>query len=94
MMAQLVRCGVATFHMFTLGRQPGFLPGYTLAFTYQGYEGVEPRFANIEPIGNGAEGCRESQVHGVIHTLSTGGIEELDKHEGNSKAYQRGVCPM
>ena len=29
---------------------PGSLPGFHVAFTYNGYDLVEPRFANIEPI--------------------------------------------
>ena len=34
------------------------LPDYRLAFTFEGYEGCEPRFANIEPLGEAVYRCR------------------------------------
>lgn len=70
----------------------GSLPGYRLAFTYAGYEGCEPRFANIEV----REACREDfaatfdcDVQGVAHCITLAELQLLDSFEGCGVAYMR-----
>lgn len=76
----LERRGVGT----VLQSLAGSLPGYRLAFTFEGYEGCEPRFANIEPLGEGGV-----PVQGVAHRLSRKQIKVLDGFEGEGSAYER-----
>jgi hypothetical protein len=76
----LARRGVGT----VLESLTGSLPDYRLAFTYEGYEGCEPRFANIEPLGKGGV-----PVQGVAHRLSRKQMKLLDGFEGEGSAYER-----
>ena len=76
----LERRGVGT----VLQSLAGSLPDYRLAFTFEGYEGCEPRFANIEPLGEGGV-----PVQGVAHRLSRKQMKVLDGFEGEGSAYER-----
>ena len=76
----LARRGVGT----VLESLTGSLPNYRLAFTYEGYEGCESRFANIEPLGEGGV-----PVQGVAHRLSRKQMKLLDGFEGEGSAYER-----
>ena len=76
----LARRGVGT----VLESLTGSLPDYRLAFTYEGYEGCEPRFANIESLGEGGV-----PVQGVAHRLSRKQMKLLDGFEGEGSAYER-----
>jgi len=67
---------------------PGKLSGWKLAFTMKGYAGVEPAWANVEPIGSG-EDPNNSEVHGVAHLLTWSDLDKLDCHEGQGYAYER-----
>ena len=92
----LERRGIAA-----LASTRGSLPGFSLAFTYEGYDGVEPRFANIEPIdeqsssgggggrGGSGGGSNHVVVQGVAHLLSAEHMLLLDKFEGAGQAYER-----
>lgn len=66
----------------------GKLSGWRLAFTMKGYAGVEPAWANIEPIDSG-DGPGNSEVHGVAHLLTGSDLDKLDRHEGQGYAYER-----
>jgi hypothetical protein len=85
----------------------GRLVGYRLVFSYDGYAGVEPRFANVEPIGKGAASAVGGVVvaraggdedvgvcHGVAHLITEEEVRRLDEYEGEGYAYQRVVVPM
>jgi len=76
----LERRGISAFESV-----PGSLPRFQLAFTYDGYDGAEPRFANIEPL----EEKDGVAVHGVAHSLNPAAMQLLDKFEGAGTAYER-----
>jgi sulfite reductase (NADPH) flavoprotein alpha-component len=76
----LERRGVGTVQQSLAGS----LPDYRLAFTFEGHEGCEPRFANIEPLGEGGV-----PVQGVAHRLSRKQMKLLDGFEGEGSAYER-----
>lgn len=63
---------------------PGRVPSHKLSFTNRGYEGVEPRFADIEIITN-----NDPCVHGMAHEISEKEMLLLDKFEGEGIAYKR-----
>ena len=74
-------------------RCAGQLVAHRLVFSYCGYAGVEPRFANIEPmeqspaaadVSSGSSAC-----HGVAHLISRGDLLLLDKFEGAGYSYER-----
>lgn len=72
----------------------GKVPGYKLSFTNRGYEGVEPRFADIEPIealpNENANGVGETFcVNGVAHKITKQEMNMLDRFEGEGIAYKR-----
>ena len=76
---------------------PGRLMDYRLVFSYMGYEGVEPRFGNLEPIdGRGSEDKQiaSNVCHGVAHFISLDELSLLDKYEGAGYAYKRINVPM
>ena len=89
----------ANMHANTLARRgvgtvpeslTGSLPDYRLAFTYEGYEGCESRFANIEPLGGGGGvPVQGVPVQGVAHRLSQKQMKLLDGFEGEGSAYER-----
>lgn len=58
----------------------GYLQGYELTFTYDGYAGCEPRFANIEKFDVSDES--KVNVHGVAHKITAKELELLDEFEG------------
>ena len=78
----LKRRGIGHVHESVVGS----LPGYQLAFTYEGYDGCEPRFANIEEMPPGGGGVA---VQGVAHRLSRAQLAKLDVFEGAGAAYER-----
>lgn len=69
---------------------PGSLKGWELSFTMMGYEGCEPRFANLAE-SRGSEGQHGSSmpVHGIAHRLSLHELSLLDLHEGAGHAFKR-----
>jgi len=74
----------------------GKVPGYKLSFTNRGYEGVEPRFADIEPIealtngnANGIDVGEIFCVNGVAHKITEQEMNMLDRFEGEGIAYKR-----
>jgi hypothetical protein len=67
--------------IFPVASIPGSLNGYALQFTYDGYLGCEPRFANIEKIDLD-ETEKKSYVHGVAHRITSAEMSLLDRFEG------------
>ena len=59
----------------------GRLAGYQLAFTLMGYEGCEPRFANL--MRHDPTNPSGMQVHGIAHRLTRDDLERLDEFEGS-----------
>jgi len=77
----LQQCGVATAQSV-----PGLLPDWQLRFDYVGYDGVEPRFANVAPR---TAGDAAVPVHGVAHQLDASGLAALDDIEDQGVSYRR-----
>eukprot|EP00966_Prymnesium_polylepis_P317624 7338072-Prymnesium_polylepis.1 len=69
---------------------PGVLKGQQLAFTLMGYEGCEPRFANLVPY-NSARGSVEvnPECNGIAHRLTAGELLALDDIEGEGYGFRR-----
>uniref|UniRef100_A0A7S1RIX6 gamma-glutamylcyclotransferase n=1 Tax=Alexandrium catenella TaxID=2925 RepID=A0A7S1RIX6_ALECA len=70
---------------------PGLLPSWRICFNYVGYDGVEPRFANIEPF-NADEAAMP--VHGVAHRLGSADLAVLDDIEDEGVSYRRVRVPF
>ena len=64
----------------------GHIPGYCLSFTYAGYEGCEPRFANITRYEASEN---DLDVYGVAHCITPLELGLLDGFEGCGSAYER-----
>jgi hypothetical protein len=66
------------------------LPGYKLTFTYRGYVGVEPVFADITVLKEGElNDSTVLVVEGVVHCITKEEMALLDGYEGEGVAYER-----
>jgi len=68
-------------HIRSLEARPGLLRGYARTFQVPGMPLAEPRFATVVE-------APDAQVHGVLHLISSEGLELLDRYELNQERFE------